>query len=888
MPDDWKLPRLAGAALAVLVPLGCGGDGGGMTEPDPPSLSVERVSGDGQSAGTSADVASPLVLRVRQDDGSLVVGKEVAWNVTESAGEGAQLLDPESETGPQGTASTGLSLGSVPGTYRVRASIPDGGSVEFSATAVQREFATLAVASGDGQAGQVGQELADSLVVRSLDQFGDPIEGVSVRFEISRGSSGAPSVAPASGVTDGTGRAATSLVLGDKNGTYGVRSVAEGDTVAFQATASGGTEYLLSLSDVSPSNLQAGADATLTGTGFSATAGENDVLVDGRRARIVSASDTELVVTVPTYEDRCLPRRTVDVRVVVSPDTSRAITRELTPAVTELQLAAGEDTVLTGPGEVGCVMLPGAAAGGAEYEVIVTPMDTAVGTSAMRLFVNGSAPPSSPDAAGPSAAMIARSVAPLQPGSEPGLQAWRRQQYEWDRELRRRELGWLPDIRARAARAPSMSRTVGISLAAAAAVGDTATFVTSCIPQGDVFAEVRATSDAAVIYEDTVMRSEGAGLTAAQYDSIATRFDTLSFAVDTTYFGAPKDIDGNGRVIMLFTPAVNRYDGNYDNGVIVGYFCGADLFGGNEAEMFYLLSPDPDGSFTSADDQTLSKALVRSIIEGTVIHEFQHLINAQIGGGSAPDRVSGGGAQDAWINEGLSHLAEEVGGHALAGYGPGSELTAAELTADSEAFQQFYGANFRNLEVYLSQPSSVEGLLSGPPVGFDTRGAAWSFVRYLLDRFMPPSSEHELTRALIRSADPSARGAVEDAVGAAAGQAGIGFEEIAADWSAAFAVEDRSDLAASPRPSLGFTSYRLRDVYGDSRFGSGGSYPLVPTEAALHAAGEVPAELFTGTARYVRLVSSQASWGTGLRLGTDGGGDLSDAVSPHVVVVRTK
>lgn len=885
---DYESMLRVGVTVAFLaLTFGCGGESdGGMVDPETPSLTIERVSGDGQTAGTDGELTDPLVVRVVRDDGATVAGEEVGWTVSESPGGGAELIAAESETDAQGRAATRLVLGPATGTYRVTASLRDEGSVQFSATAEERTFRRLTRVSGNDQSGEVGEEVSDSLVVRSHDQFDDPIGDVSVAFEVSRGASGNPEVSPSSVETDSSGRAAASLLLGDKNGTYGVRAVAGRDTVTFLAAASGGTEFLLSLEDVTPATLEAGGEATLTGAGFDADPSNNDVIVDGRSAGVLSASESELIVSVPTYEDQCLPRRNVEVRVVVSPDTSEAVVRELTPSVSILNLGAGEDTVLVGPDEVGCLMLPESSSGGGEYEVMATPLPDALGTSAMRLFVNGNSPLSSPNEAEPSERLRLGANVTTGPGGSADLRSWKESQYKWDRRLRQREKEWLTDIRARAAIAPSMSRTVGSLMPATAAVGDTATFSVTCTDQGQVFAEVQATSEAAVIYEDTVMASRDAGLSTAQYDSIAARFDTLSFAVDTLYFGAPKDIDENGRVIMLFTPAVNRVDGNYSDGFIVGFFCGLDLIAGNQGEMFYLVSPDPDGSFTPADDGTLPKEFVRSIIEGTVIHEFQHLINAQIGGGSGPDEVSGGGAQEVWLNEGLSHLAEEVGGHAVTGFEPRTELTAVDLTSHTEALNQFYRSNFRNLATHLEAPSQGEGLISGG-AGFATRGAAWSFVRYILDRFKS-SDEHELTRALIQSSEPNARDAVEDATGAASAEEGVSFERIVADWSSMFSLEDRTDLSGSPRSELGLSSYRLRNVYGDATFGSGGSYPLQPDEVPLHESTTVSAELFTGGARYVRLLSTSSSVGTGLRLATESGEDLDASVVPHLIITRTK
>ncbi len=84
--------------------------------------------------------------------------------------------------------------------------------------------AELTVVRGNGQNGTVGEALADSLVVRVRDRFGNPVPDVEVRWT----PEGGGSVDPAMAVTDGGGRAGTQRTLGLQPGTYTtVASVAE-------------------------------------------------------------------------------------------------------------------------------------------------------------------------------------------------------------------------------------------------------------------------------------------------------------------------------------------------------------------------------------------------------------------------------------------------------------------------------------------------------------------------------------------------------------------------------------------------------------------------------------------------------------------------------------
>lgn len=842
---------------------------------------LRSLSGDGQRAAVGDSLPDPFFVEAVREAG-VVHGESVAWSVVDSAGPGAVLTSTATTTDEAGRASSRLVLGPRAGDYRVAAvleSIDD--TVVFVATAEVPEPSDVDPEAGDDQSGDVGSPVSDSLVVEVKDQFGEPFAGAEVTFEVTRGAAAGASVDPDTASTDSRGRAAAALALGSKNGTYRVAAVAGPDSALFSARASGGTEALLSVDSIRPTTVRAGGTASVFGTGFSAAPDDNVVEVDGRRSDVMSATEVRLDVEVPVFTDECLPRRHVDVGVSTFGDTAPPVSVELTPSISPVNLPVGADTLVTGAEDVGCVLLPAASAGGAEYEVMATATPDALGFQTMSLFVNGSEAGSALRSTS-GGRIEARAGGPMDGADPPD---WRRKQYEWDRRLRRMGRDQLAEIRARSRRAPRMSQTVG-DPTADVEVGDLAQFNVSCTRQPEVVAEVQSVSEAAIVYEDTAMDIRDVGFRVARYDSIAARFDTLLYPAATDYFGSPADIDRNGRVIMLFTPAVNRLVTSYDGGFIVGFFCNRDLSGSNEAEMFYLVSPDPAGEFTPDSGDRLSGDFVRSVIEGTVVHEFQHLINAQIGGGSDPSTPSSGGAQATWLNEGLSHLAEEVGGHAATGLGPGQELTAADLTADSDALGQFYQANFGNLESYLERPEAGTGVLSSE-ANLRTRGAAWSFVRYLLDRFASPGSEGVLTRALVQTPTEDARDAVEDAVESVSGRS-VDFEDVLSDWATMFAVEDRADLGASPRPELELESYRLRDVYGSFALGTGSSYPLTPVPVGLTDVSAVDAELFTGTARYVRLVSSEESVGTGVRLADTDGDRLNASLSPRLMIVRTK
>ena len=226
-------------------------------------------------------------------------------------------------------------------------------------------------------------------------------------------------------------------------------------------------------------------------------------------------------------------------------------------------------------------------------------------------------------------------------------------------------------------------------LAATPTVGTLITLNTNgndaCSNRQNAVGRVAAVTKSAIVVADT--SSPAGGFTDADYLSFATTFDTLIFPLDTANFGAPFDMDSNGRIVMFFTPAVNKLTPKGAKYFIGGFFFSRDLFpitktaqvpfacaGSNEGEMFYLPVVDPSKTI---NEQFAVKATVQTQTVGTLIHEFQHLINAsrRIYITDATD------FEDVWLNEGLSHTAEELLYQRISGFTPKSDLDLATITA---------------------------------------------------------------------------------------------------------------------------------------------------------------------------------------------------------------
>jgi hypothetical protein len=127
--------RLVGVAGAFLVGTltGCGGSDV-VTPPPPPPPQVTIVAGDSQIGMISRFLPQPLAIAVVGPSGAGVAGMTVGWTVTTGGG---QLSASSVLTDAQGQASVIWTLGSVPGSQSVAATLTGSGSspANFSATA---------------------------------------------------------------------------------------------------------------------------------------------------------------------------------------------------------------------------------------------------------------------------------------------------------------------------------------------------------------------------------------------------------------------------------------------------------------------------------------------------------------------------------------------------------------------------------------------------------------------------------------------------------------------------------------------------------------------------------------------------------------------------------
>jgi outer membrane autotransporter protein len=170
------------------------------------------TSGNNQTGPAGTRLAQPLVVQLTQPPlgAKGLGGVSINWTVTAGGG---SLASATSLTDASGRASNQLTLGPAAGTNTVRADIPGGDSVVFTATAAPTvpANATFEITAGNNQELVTGVPSAP-LTVRVRTAAGAPVPGATVAWRVTPGANGGAN--PTSSVTNASGEASTVVTLG--------------------------------------------------------------------------------------------------------------------------------------------------------------------------------------------------------------------------------------------------------------------------------------------------------------------------------------------------------------------------------------------------------------------------------------------------------------------------------------------------------------------------------------------------------------------------------------------------------------------------------------------------------------------------------------------------
>jgi hypothetical protein len=233
-----------------------------------------------------------------------------------------------------------------------------------------------------------------------------------------------------------------------------------------------------------------------------------------------------------------------------------------------------------------------------------------------------------------------------------------------------------------------------------------------------------------------------------------------------------------------------------------------------------------------------AKANVASEVLGTLAHEYQHLINASrrmFVNTAATD------FEETWLNEGLSHIAEELLFYRVSGLKPRQNLDASAIRASSaniSAFNDYEADNFGRYREYLLSPSKYSPYSDNDSL--ETRGATWAFLRDVADR--KASSDGDTWFRLVNSTT----------TGMANLRAvfGTGVLNQIRDWETSVLMDDLSGVAAAyQQPSWNFRSM----------FAALTNSTVFPVQTVSLVAGTKSVTLVGGATSYVRFSVSSGS-----------------------------
>jgi hypothetical protein len=459
-----------------------------------------------------------------------------------------------------------------------------------------------------------------------------------------------------------------------------------------------------------------------------------------------------------------------------------------------IDLALNDVFVITDPDSM-TFELPGAASA-REYRVIVqSASDLGGGLWPVKFIGQVSSASASAGSVRASYGYAAPASAGVQELLRRETEALRDRQRSWVETVRLQERAWdeLRRIGARvapmgakvartdagAARAAAGSVSASVRLAGVPSKGDQVEFIMpvgedlslSCDSTEKVLqAEIRSVGDHFVIARDLQGNDP---FSDGDYAEIQAVLDDHIHPVDTEYFGEAADIDENDRVIVLITEELNKLTDLTDTLIFLGFFLPTDLAdpidcpASNAGEIVYLRAPDPDGEF--GQETSVERAI--EILKSTTSHEFQHLINAEQRFILANSPFAS--SEEVWLNEGLSHLAEELVGFSVMGLSVRANLGLSAALADVDAFNTYLIENFFNLGATAASDDGCDGWMVNPETSITINSAAlgnppgcgsltmrgWSylFLRWLGDHFgpagngaIPGSNEQALFRELTR------------------------------------------------------------------------------------------------------------------------------------------
>ena len=451
----------------------------------------------------------------------------------------------------------------------------------------------------------------------------------------------------------------------------------------------------------------------------------------------------------------------------------------------------------------------------------------------------------------------------------------------------------------------SIRRSAQVAVATVPAVGDilnlkvpNASTTNLCNNYFITQAQVASVSRRAILAVDTLDGPPATLFTQAVMDSITNEFDNITYPTDSSYYNNPTDIDGNGHIILLFSGEINKLTPpNTSGGFVGGFFFAGDFFppadqgGGagtfcpesNQAEIFYLLSPDPTGRFGNVR----STSSVRQGTRGTIAHEFQHMINA----GNRYQNPAVSSFEATWLDEALAHFAEDAVGRVVRGFTdlqtlsfndvlpPGCSSSSTPPCQQANDFNAFFFQNLARLTYWMDKPDQFAPFSKMADTSLAVRGAAWAIVRFAADNYSNGNAR-ALTKALAAGPDTGVKNF-------AAGTK-VPIDTLVKGWLVSMYADHLG--VTNLAPQYQYRSYNFRSVMPPVARSvlnqSTATYPL-RVQSIGSGTDNISAQNKSGSGTFYRLTVSSGAGAKNVKI-LDAQGNNASYLGEHVYVLRVQ
>lgn len=474
------------------------------------------------------------------------------------------------------------------------------------------------------------------------------------------------------------------------------------------------------VTSLSATSAAPGETITITGSNFSPTAAENTVTFSNPLSAIQATTATATQITVVVDEDA------TDGPITVTTSGGSDASSE-SFAVTR---GVGDVFVFSGTGANNKLRLPNPTAS-TQYLVIPHSVNSAVATSTSYNYTlksTSATPVPAPASATSPAPALASPPVHIEANQWFESRRWDDAQHVVDR--------YGVPAASDGRRAPSEAALAPAATRQFYILKTTTGNQDAASSYAHITATLRYSGTKCLVYTDNDTLAAGKNFSEADVDNFGVQYDTSIEGTNVTYFGPYSDVDGNGKLIILVSPVVNRLQepscsgGACSCGFIAGFFNPRDLYTSppvqsgttNHAEIIYLLAADPDGTW----DCQFPIAATAAENLGTIPHEHEHLT-------SFSWRIfhENGKVQLTWLEEGMAHMAEFLNGDNSSNIGRG--------------------------KYYRQDPGAIS--LEDNLAPLEQRGGIYLMLQLLTDRYGT-----DILKKILQS-DLTGRGCIQDVTG---------------------------------------------------------------------------------------------------------------------------